>query len=432
MTDKPAFTRREFLHTGLGMVSAIGTVPAFLAASSRALANTNPSLSSLPGVPEDRVLVVVQLSGGNDGLNTVIPYGMREYHNNRPQLAVKEKDIIKLDDAQGIGLHPNLAPIADLLDSGLCAIQQGVGYPNPNRSHFASMDIWHSGDTLEGGGGRGIGWLGKALDADQANRAQAGQDASGLECVSIGNTAPMAVQGKAVKPVAFERSDLFRWVGRDLHGDLSKAYDAIHEAPAGAADDPASFVYRTACNAQIASDRVRQAVGQQTMVDFPRSGLANQLKMVANMIRAELPTRVYYVAMGGFDTHANQATQHGNLMAQFAQSVKAFYDELSKTGHRSRVVTMAFSEFGRRVRQNASAGTDHGCAGPMFLFGDHVNPGLLGTHPSLTKLDRGDLIFNTDFRSVYAAMLGGWMKMDSRAALGSAFKPANVLKQGAA
>ncbi len=418
-------TRRQFLTTGLGMVSTLATAPAFLLSSTRALAQTRTDLSSLPGVPDDRVLVVIQLSGGNDGLNTVIPFGQRAYHLARPQLAVAEKDVIRLDDVAGIGLHPSLAPLRDLIDGGTCAIQQGVGYPNPNRSHFASMDIWHAGDTMEDGGSRGIGWLGKALDASIDPR----NDKAGLACISLGSEAPMAVQGRRIKPVTFERAELFRWTGRDLHPDLSKAYDALHAAPPAAnADDPASFVYRTALGAQVASEQVRKAVALETRTRFPNGGLSQQLRMVANMIRAELPTRVYYVALGGFDTHAGQANAHANLLTQFAEGVKAFYDELAATGHQRRVMTLAFSEFGRRVAQNSSAGTDHGCAGPVFVFGQHVKPGLRGEHPSLTNLDRGDLIHHTDFRSVYAALLGGWMKMDAAAALGRAFKPADLLR----
>jgi len=416
-------TRRQFLTTGLGMVSTLATAPSFLLSSTRALAQTRPDLSSLPGVPDDRVLVVIQLSGGNDGLNTVIPFGQRAYHIARPQLAVDDKDVIKLDDVAGIGLHPSLAPLRELIGEGLCAIQQGVGYPNPNRSHFASMDIWHAGDTMESNH-RGVGWLGKALDASLDPKTQ---DA-GLACISLGNEAPMAVQGRRIKPVTFERPEMFRWAGRDLHPDLSEAYDALHATPASDQEDAASFVYRTALGAQVASDKVRKAVSLESRMRFPGSGLGRQLRTVANMIRAELPTRVYYVAMGGFDTHAGQMNSHANLLTQFAEAVRAFHDELNATGHRGRVMTLAFSEFGRRVAQNSSAGTDHGCAGPVFVFGEHVKPGLLGKHPSLTNLDRGDLIHHTDFRSVYAALLDRWMKLDAAAALGRPFKPADILR----
>ncbi|MEZ6190276.1 MAG: DUF1501 domain-containing protein [Phycisphaerales bacterium] len=239
---------------------------------------------------------------------------------------------------------------------------------------------------------------------------------------------PLATEGKLVKPVTFDKPEMFRWSGRDLHDSLSDTYDHLNH-PAGVTDDsdPAGFILRTAMDAQVASDRVRKAVGHKSETSFPSNGSARQLKMVAAMIRAELPTRVYYVAMGGFDTHANQVGQHERLLGEFAQAMSAFYDELKATGHRQRVVSIAFSEFGRRVKQNASGGTDHGTAGPMFVFGEQVNPGLIGKHPSLTDLDDGDLKHKIDFRSVYANVLDNWMKIDSTAVLGDRFDHAKAL-----
>lgn len=420
MSDPNAYTRRQFLRSGLAMVSTVSSVPIFLSHSSDVLAQAAGPLPSNPGVPEDRVMVVVQLSGGNDGLNTVIPFGFDDYYKNRTELAVRENDLIKLDTKKGIGLHPSLRPVQEMIGEGLAGIVQGVGYPNPIRSHFASMDVWHTGDTLSN---KGEGWVGRAMDRLQ------GQDDTALACISLGSEAPLATQGKLVKPVTFEKPAMFRWSGRDLHPAMGDIYDQLNQAPVVADDtDPTGFILRTAMDAQVASDRVRKAVNQKAETPFPRSGLAEQLKMVASMIRAELPTRVYYVAMGGFDTHANQGGQHTRLLDEFAQAVSAFYTELKATGHRSRVVTVAFSEFGRRVKQNASGGTDHGTAGPMFLFGEQVTPGLIGKHPSLTDLDKGDLKHHTDFRSVYASVLDNWMKIDSAATLGKPFEHAGVLR----
>jgi len=414
-----AYTRRQFLRSGLAMVSTVSSVPAFLSQSSSVLAQSAGPLPSNPGVPEDRVLVVIQLSGGNDGLNTVVPFGQDGYYKQRNFLALKEPDLIKLDDHQGIGLHPSLRPIQEMIGEGLANIVQGVGYPNPIRSHFASMDVWHTGDSLSN---KGEGWVGKALDTlhDQEDMA--------LACVSLGSQAPLATQGRLVKPVTFDKPELFRWSGRDLHQAVNDVYDEINQPAAGANDaDPAGFILRTAMDAQVASDRVRKAVNRQASINFPRTGLGQQLKRVAAMISAELPTRVFYVAMGGFDTHANQLNQHARLLTEFSDAVAAFYRELKANGQRSRVTTVAFSEFGRRVKQNASGGTDHGTAGPMFLFGEHVHPGLIGAHPSLNNLDNGDLIHHTDFRSVYASVLDNWMKIDSTASLGKAYEHAQVL-----
>lgn len=417
------FTRRRFMGHGLGLVSAAATVPAFLMRAGDALAaDTTMRLSSKPGVPDDRVLVVIQLSGGNDGLNTVIPFGSDLYYKNRPELGIRDKDVLKVDGVDGVGLHPSLAPIHGMMQAGLAGVMQGVGYPNPNRSHFSSMDIWHTADVESAGQGS-RGWIGKTLDhLDQP---------TGLDALSIGNEAPLAMLGDTSRPVSFENAQLFRWAGRDLDKQISQTYDRVHDAAVDQGDeDPLAFVNRTAMDAQVASQKVRKAVSSRNETDWgaARSGLGNQLQMVAKMIRAELPTRVFYVAMGGFDTHANQLNNHKNLMDQFAQAMKAFYDELDATGHRSRVVSLAFSEFGRRVRQNASGGTDHGCAGPAFVFGEHVTPGIMGQHPSLEKLDKGDLIHSTDFRSLYTDLLQDWMKLDARRALGKRYPSAGILR----
>jgi uncharacterized protein (DUF1501 family) len=402
------------------MVSTVSTVPIFLSRSSTVMAQTTGPLPTNPGIPEDRVLVVVQLSGGNDGLNTVIPFGLDNYYTNRSGLAVRESDLITLDTNTGIGLHPSLRPIHDMIGNGLASIVQGVGYPNPIRSHFASMDVWHTGDTLSS---KGHGWIGKAMDTTR-NQAD-----TALACISLGSEAPQATQGKHVKPVTFDRPEMFRWSGRDLHPALNDTYDQLNQPSTSTpSNSPTDFILRTALDAQVASDRVRNAVHQNPVTSFPGNSLARQLKMIAAMVRAELPTRVYYVAMGGFDTHANQAGQHARLLNEFASAMSAFYKELKATGHQQRVLTVAFSEFGRRVKQNASGGTDHGTAGPMFLFGPQVNPGLIGQHPSLSKLDDGDLIHHTDFRSVYASVLDNWMKIDSAATLGKSFRHANVLR----
>lgn len=419
MPDQSAYTRRQFLRSGLAMVSTVSTVPIFLSRSSSVLAQSAGPLPSTPGVPEDRVLVVVQLSGGNDGLNTVVPFGFDAYHKSRSAIRLRDNDLIKLDTNAGVGLHSALRPIEQMIGEGLAGVVQGVGYPNPIRSHFASMDVWHTGDSLAS---KGEGWVGRAMDSLH------GREDTTLSCISLGSEAPLATQGKLVKPVTFEKPEMFRWSGRDLHPALSEGYDRLSRTPAPVDDaDPAGFILRTAMDAQVASDRVRKAVDRSPETAFPRTGLARQLQMVASMIRAELPTRVFYVAMGGFDTHANQTGQHARLLAEFSEAVGAFYKELAATGHRSRVLTVAFSEFGRRVKQNASGGTDHGTAGPMFLFGEQVRPGLIGEHPSLTDLRNGDLIHHTDFRTVYASVLDQWMKIDSAATLGKPYDHAPVL-----
>jgi len=431
--DRPfTWTRRSFLQTGLTMMATAASAPAFLGNTGQALAQSAPrGAVNTPGVPDGRVLVVVQLSGGNDGLNTVAPVGSRDYYNLRRNIAVPEDQAL-LVDSRGIGLHPNLQPVYDLIAAKRGAVVQGVGYPNPNRSHFTSMDIWHTADPT---GGRGAGWIGKAMDA----QASAGH-ANSLGVISIGNEAPMAAQGESFKPVAFEDADFFRWTGEDLHPAVSRTYKKLQTADDatmplpddGSFDAMTDFVRRTAMDAQVASMKVRRAVNAQPRTNFPGFGLARQLQSVAAMIHAELPTRVYYVTMGGFDTHANQQGRHAQLMSQFAQSIGAFQAELDATGHADRVLTVAFSEFGRRVAQNASQGTDHGAAGPVFVFGPNLKDRLVGAHPSLTDLDRGDLKYKIDFRQVYAEVLDNWLRLDSAAALGQRYRHPGILSPSAA
>jgi uncharacterized protein (DUF1501 family) len=435
-TDTPkfldaAFTRRRFLG-GMAMLSAAASVPGFVGSTSEAYADTNWYTTSKPGVPEDRVLVVVQLSGGNDGLNTVVPFASDAYHKARPGIRIN--DAIRFDGnaaADGIGLNPALRPIHEMIGQGRAAIVNGVGYPNPNRSHFKSMDIWHSAKTDEKDQ-RGKGWVGKAMDAAYPldTNGQAPEKAA-MACVSIGNDAPMAVQGTHVQPVAFQNANAFRWAGHGVHDVVSKTYDRINDNAAYTESaDPLAFVQRTTLDAQVASARVRQAVQGQTDTRFPASPLSLQLQMVAKMIRAELPTRVYYVTLGGFDTHAQQTNKHTQLLTQFAEALRAFYDELHQSGHDGRVVSLAFSEFGRRLRQNGSGGTDHGVAGPSFVFGPAVKPGLHGSYPSLDRLDQGDLVHTVDFRSVYADVLDNWMAIDSRKTLGERYDHLGLFAKG--
>jgi uncharacterized protein (DUF1501 family) len=433
------YTRREFLTNGLIMASAAATLPAFLNASAIAMNRALAGLSSVPGVPDEHILVVVQLSGGNDGLNTVVPFGFPEYYRARTGIGIPEREALKLDDAQGVGLHPQLRPLKDLYDDGLVGVVQGVGYPNPNRSHFKSMDIWHTADTSA----TGDGWLGKYFDAEccgygKGESGTAESPAGGPPGIAIGRSAPLAMQGRKVMPVAFENVELFRWAGLDINESMHGPYDVLNrrergEGQAARADSNAAFLLRTALDAQVSSEMIRKAVANRPQTQFPQTEVGRQLSMVASMIRAGLKTRVYYVVHGGFDTHAWQGGangRHGQLLNQLAASLKAFYTELKAQGNDARVMTMSFSEFGRRVGQNQSGGTDHGTAAPMFLVGPMVRAGVIGEHPSLRDLDEGDLKYNIDFRSVYAGILNEWMKADSKAILEGDYRPLPVLGQG--
>lgn len=463
MTDlhnSRSWTRRQFVHTSL-MASAALTIPSFLERSAFAAQPRSSATSSQAGVPEDRVLVVVQLAGGNDGLNTVVPFGDSSYYRARPGIAVPEREVLKLSRGLEVGLHPSLGGLNGLYDEGLLSVVQGVGYPNPNRSHFKSMDIWQTADTS----GVGAGWLGKYLDAqchgspeedaraarrhgDGDGAAAAADDCPPNPAIAIGRDAPLAMRGTRAKPVAFESEELFRWTGKDLHPALAKPYHELNgdaegratgdngdagdplDGPARASGSNAEFLTRTALDAQIASADIRRAVRQGPTVEYPRTQLGQQLAMVGAMIRAGLKTRIYYVSMGGFDTHAGQGGvrgAHARLLRQFSDALATFYRDLKTQRNADRVLTLTFSEFGRRVAQNGSNGTDHGAAAPLFLAGPMVRPGVMNRHPSLTDLDNGDLKYTTDFRSVYASIIDEWMGADSEEVLGRRFRPARVL-----
>lgn len=241
------------------------------------------------------------------------------------------------------------------------------------------------------------------------------------------------MEGRQVKPVAFESPELFKWSGADIHRSLGAPYQQLTRRTEGTnGESNAAFLMRTSMDAQISSEMIRKAVELKPSVAYPGGQLSNQLSMVASMIRAGLKTRVYYVTHGSFDTHAGQGGaqgRHGQLLNQFAASVKSFYDDLKAQGNAERVLTLSFSEFGRRVAQNASQGTDHGTAAPMFLFGPMVKPGVFGDHPSLTDLDDGDLKFKIDFRSVYAGVLNDWLRADANKILDGSFKAVKLMKQ---
>ncbi|MEQ8850582.1 MAG: DUF1501 domain-containing protein [Phycisphaerales bacterium] len=432
-SDASAWTRRQFVHSGLALASAAITVPHFIQRSAIAMPTTLGA-SSVAGVDEDKILVVVQLSGGNDGLNTVVPFNDDAYHRVRPSIALRGQDVLRLSGpgARDVGLHPALEGLGEMYDDGLMSVVQGVGYPNPNRSHFASMDIWHTGDT----NGTGDGWLGRYVDHQCCGygKGESGRaDGSAEAPLAIGPDAPLALEGRRVKPVTFESAELFRWAAEG-DKDVGDAYDRVtttgptDDAPA---DSAKSFLMRTALDARVASDTIRKAVAVQPLVRYPQTELGQQLQMVSAMIRAGMKTRVYYVSHGSFDTHAGQGAaqgQHANLLRQWGDAIRAFYNDLKAQENDKRVLTMSFSEFGRRVGQNASGGTDHGTAAPMFLFGPGVKPGVFGSQPSLTNLDEGDLKFGLDFRSVYANVLGDWLGADAREVLGQSFRATKLIR----
>jgi uncharacterized protein (DUF1501 family) len=374
---------------------------------------------------DNTILVVLQMAGGNDGLNTVVPHADDAYYKARPVIGVQPGDVLILDDL--VGLHPGLTGLKALYDDGHLAIVQGVGYPNPDRSHFRSTDIWQSATDADRYDSHG--WIGRYFD----NSCQGADPTVG---VAIGSEMPMAFAGTNPTGIAFARPDQLRWAAGGgnrevdaLFRDLNRPEETAAGATIGAigADGQRSgstldFLQRVALDAQISADKVSAIAGRfRAVAGYPSSPLGQNLGLVARLIAGGLPTRVYYVSQGGYDTHTQQIGTHDRLLADLGNSLAAFVKDLKAQGNFDRVVLMTFSEFGRRVSQNASNGTDHGAAAPLFVLGGNVKPGLYGRCPSLTELDRGDLIFNVDFRSVYATVLEQWLKAPSEKILGRRF-----------
>ncbi len=357
------------------------------------------------------ILVVVQLSGGNDGLNTVVPFQDKRYRQARPKLAIPAADVLKL--SEGLGLHPALRGFADLWEREQLAIVQGVGYPQPNRSHFESMDIWHT--CLRKSDPRTDGWLGRALDQWSATRT-----ASDPLALHLGaEKQPLALVSRQVRVPSIRSLDQFRLNAgeeREAISQLVKAQRADDE------DDLLSFVQTSTASAIDVSGRFgKLRDGGAKPHDYPATALGAKLSTVAQLIAASLETRIYYVELDGFDTHAQQPAAHSSLLKQLGDAVQALNRHMADLGLGDRVLTLCFSEFGRRVAENASDGTDHGAAAPVFLVGNRVAPGLIGTHPRLDDLDQGDLKFHTDFRQVYASILDSWLGVSSEKVLGGKF-----------
>ncbi len=426
-------TRREFLRrTVLG--SALSwTMPAFLADTFAALqTQAADSATQIVTGKDSPILVVLQMAGGNDGINTVVPYANDFYHRARPTLGLKLENILKLNDE--VGLHGAMTGFKELYDAGQLSIVQGVGYPNPNRSHFRSTEIWQTAsdaDQIEK-----HGWIGRYFDA-----ACAGADPA--VGVTIGNQLPEAFFAAKPKGIVFNNPQNYRFMANGAATEES--YKKLNELemssplpddnsggsigmlPAGmpmTGGRAVDFISRTALDAQQSSDEIRGIAARvQNQAQYPGSQLGNSLKLVAKLIGGGLPTRIYYVSQGGYDTHTNQLGSQQRLLGDLADSVKSFVADLKAQGNLQRVLVMTFSEFGRRVGENANGGTDHGAAAPMFIIGNKVKAGLLGQYPSLAPHDlfQGDIKYNVDFRSAYAAVLENWLKTKSAPILGRQF-----------
>lgn len=383
-----------------------------------------PSLFADSTSRTEPIMVVIQLAGGNDGLNTVVPINNDHYYAARPKLGLKPADTLKINDSTG--LHKSLAGMMTLFESGQLAIVEGVGYPNPNRSHFRSTEIWHTGSDANKV--ESYGWLGRYFDTYCAD-----QPASiGL---TIGKQNPQAFAAAVPTGVTFNnprqlqvkkargnQDMMMEMMGIDeddepVAGDSIGSLSGGGNIPRSGNSDPLSFLQKTATEANISAQQI-DAILKKVKPEhqFPGTRFAQELKIVSQLIRGGMPSKVYYLSRGGFDTHTNQTNAHAQLLKEVGDALLAFNNELKKTGQNQRVVVMVYSEFGRRVKENASGGTDHGVAAPVFVMGGPVKGGFYGKRPGMApdQLIRGDIAHTTDYRSVYATLLEKHMGVDSK------------------
>jgi uncharacterized protein (DUF1501 family) len=417
--------RRQFLTRTLAGSSllAVGSiVPQFIART---------ALAAEAGA-KDTVLVIIEMTGGNDGLNTVIPYADDLYHKNRPTLRQTKQQVVIVDDH--IGLNSGMRGLEPMIKEGHVAVVQGVGYPNPDRSHFESMDVWQSGDPKRQ---TPTGWVARSVSDLQDKKGN-------VPVMQIGEKRlPLALQGAPGGVVSINSNVPYKLdLGTTDAAHQKERRQLIEELakPAEAAerDDLLQFVQRRQLQTYSTLDRLQELLknqqpnqnfySQATQRFYQAGSLPIKLNLIAQMIERGFGTRVFYVALDGFDTHSGQAEPHRNLLAELGDGIANFFTTLKNSKNDSRALVMTFSEFGRRVQENGSRGTDHGAGSCLFVAGPAVKGGAVTKHPSLSDLDQGDLKHQTDFRQVYATLLDKWLGCDSRTVLNGEFKHLELLK----
>ncbi|WP_019989270.1 DUF1501 domain-containing protein [Rudanella lutea] len=403
-------TRRDFLQKSALTTAGSLLIPNFLKAYELDRMGLPPT--------GQKIVVVVQLSGGNDGLNTVVPYRNDIYYRERPTIAIRPEKVLTLTDE--LGLNPALEALRPLYDDGQMTLINNVGYPNPDRSHFRSMDIWHT--ASDSNQYVNTGWVGRYLDAQckGAPSARAGVPYRALE---VDDTLSLSMKGETVNGLAvLDPKKLYN----QTRSGLVKGLSTTTPAPVPEHDQVA-YLYKTLAETVSSAEHVYdKAKTVSTPKLYPASELGSRLKTVSELIQSGLETSVYYVSIGSFDTHINQPGQQERLLRQYAEAVRAFMDDMKRAGRTQDVLLMTFSEFGRRVKQNASNGTDHGTASNVLLFGGNgagpaAGSRVINAAPNLTDLDEGDLKYTVDFRSIYATLLRDWLKTDDEAILGRRF-----------
>ena len=385
--------RRHFLNTA-GLISLTPIVPTFVPRS---------ILAAEPQHENDRYLIVIQLDGGNDGINTVVPYQDEGYEKLRNQLRLAESDLIKLGD--GLAFHPRMREAADLFEDGRLSVVHGVGYPNPNRSHFESMAIWHTGEIEKEDYSLNYGWLGGAIGTNDTTEPHA---------IHVGEEElPIALRGRRCIAASIANQSDFVLANAGL------AQRTLIAPLSENKNDLSDFVTRRVSDAYASVKELSAAMATRNQAKYPGNELGSRLQLVSQLIKSDVATRVFYAAQSGYDTHAVQLPTHGNLLNELSRAMKAFLDDMKDAGLEDRVLVMAFSEFGRRVAENSSNGTDHGAAGPVFLAGTKLAKRSYGVPPSLMDLDDGDLKYSTDFRDVYASVVRDWLGIDTTGSLRS-------------
>jgi uncharacterized protein (DUF1501 family) len=361
----------------------------------------------------EKILIVVQLSGGNDGLNTVIPYQNDLYYQLRPRLAIEAAEVLKLED--GLGLNPSMSALRELYDQGYVSILNNVGYPNPDRSHFRSMDIWHTASDSDSY--LSTGWIGRYLD-HQCTGCEAPH-----HVIELDDSTSLALKGET-------RSGFAMNDPRQLKKTTDNPFlKAVTRHPPDNSNENLDFLYKTLIDTQSSADYLfKQSRVARSSTQYPAGPFGKSLKQISELLTADTDTRIYYTSLGGFDTHVNQRNKQDSLLKQYAEGMKALVTDLKQNGLLNDVLILTFSEFGRRVKQNASNGTDHGTANNVFVIGGGLNqPGIHNTGPNLSDLDQGDLKYQIDFRQLYATVLEDWLNADATAVLGRKFKKVGII-----
>lgn len=390
--------RKEFIQAG-SLATASLMLPKFLKAFE--------TKSLVPA--GNKVVVVLQMSGGNDGLNTVIPVRNDLYYKARPGIGVKNSKALLLTDE--VGLHPALTGFKDLYNDGSLGIINSVGYPNPDRSHFRSMDIWQT--ASQSNQYWNSGWVGRYLDAQCAGCDKPTQ------AIEIDDVLSLSMKGDHINGIAVKDP-------KRLYGTANEKFfkAVMNEHGESNGEQPVDYLYKTLSQTLSAADYIfKQSKLHPTAAEYPKTGLGNSLKTIASLILSDINTKVYYVSLGSFDTHINQDGQQQRLFTEMNDAIKSFTNDLKANNRFDDVLLFTFSEFGRRVAQNASGGTDHGTANNMFMIsGGLKQKGMINALPDLADLNEGDLKYTVDFKNVYATVLDKWLGADAKKILGTQYE----------